>query len=475
LEKSKVLFRVDGDAHIGLGHLVRCIALANMLCGKFEITFFCQAIPQNIINELEEHSFKLITIADEFEFFNEITSRDVIVLDGYQFNIDYQKKITQTGARLVCIDDLHNTEFVAHLIINHAPGVFPADYTAQPYTGFALGLDYVLLRPLFLQQARQTQVARNKDTVLICFGGSDPQNLTKKTLEIVLKVNTFKKIIVIVGAAYVFENTINDLIKNNLHIGYHKAISESEMLDLMLKSDLAIVPASGILFETMTTGCNIIAGCYIDNQKILYNKLKSIGAFVAAGSFKSNEVEEAIDDFLMHNHQPLKLISGMSGKNILYCFNYMLSSLRNVESNDSELLFNWANDPTVRAYAFNSNPIKLEDHENWFNNKLKDDNCYMYILTLQGLDVGQIRFDVLDGIATISYLIEEKHRGQNLGMLIIEKAISLIRSEKNVHTLKALVKPENEASVKIFNRLNFAQTSENYQEHHNIYAFTLVL
>ena len=73
----------------------------------------------------------------------------MVVIDGYQFDTEYQQKVKKSGASLVCLDDLHNQHFVADIIINHAPGVDPGKYSAEPYTQYLLGPSYALLRPAF--------------------------------------------------------------------------------------------------------------------------------------------------------------------------------------------------------------------------------------------------------------------------------------------------------------------------------------
>ncbi len=473
MEKNKVFFRVDGNAQIGLGHMVRCVALAQMLNDAFDIIFVCREIPSQTTKELNANNFKLYEVKDEPSFFEKIDNGAVVVLDGYHFDIEYQKQVKAAGAKLVCIDDLHDMEFVADLIINHAPGVFPGDYKARPYTQFALGLDYVLLRPLFLQQAKKARTITSVDTVLICFGGADPKNLTKKTLEIVLNAATFKKIIVVTGASYLFEQGIKTLTNSKASIEHYSAIGEAEMLALMLKADLAIVPSSGILFEVMAAGCKIISGYYADNQEILYKRLKNAGAFIPAGNFEQAEVETAIAEALKNEKSALKLIDGQSGKNILRSFYNILTSLRMAVYTDCELIFSWANDPTVRANAFNPKPIAFEDHKAWFNKKLNDEHCHIFILSFDGADAGQIRFDMVENVATISYLIDENYRGLGFGSLIVKKGMDLMKEENKVHRFVALVKLSNEASIKIFQHLGFRQKTENHPDYGTIYSFSL--
>ncbi len=55
-------------------------------------------------------------------------------------------------------------------------------------------------------------------------------------------------------------------------------------------------------------------------------------------------------------------------------------SLRQVTKDDVDLLFRWANDPVVRKWSFNKQPITLEEHKCWFREKYNDPNTIMWIL-----------------------------------------------------------------------------------------------
>lgn len=271
--KPTVYVRVDGSPEKGLGHLVRCMALSHMLQNDFDIIFVCLQIPEKIKRELEECQFTLMEIEEPI-FFALLKPKDIVVLDGYHFDTNYQKKIKATGVKLVCIDDLHDKEFVADLIINHTPGVKQDDYNAQPYTRYALGYKYALLRPSFIEEAKKERKIEKVETVLICFGGSDFKNLTERILQVVLEFDEFKKIIVVTGSAYNYLDNLSPIIQKHKNVIHYHSIREQMMTTLLQNADLAIVPSSGILFEALAVGCRVIFGYYAENQKHFSDCLK---------------------------------------------------------------------------------------------------------------------------------------------------------------------------------------------------------
>lgn len=263
----KIIFRVDGSLEIGLGHLVRCIALAHMLKESFDIIFVCRLIPEKIINELSNNRFQLKIIDNENNFFDLLKPDFIIVLDGYDFDSTYQSRIIALSCKLVCIDDLHDKEFLADLIINHTPGTTTNDYKVQQYTQFALGPDYALLRPSFLTQIKKNRKTNNLKTVLICFGGSDYKNLTEDALKIVLCFSCIESIIVVTGSAHRCTANLKKLLLSDSRVRNYRDLDGEQMCSLMVETDLAIVPSSGILYEAICCGCALLTCFYVNNQR----------------------------------------------------------------------------------------------------------------------------------------------------------------------------------------------------------------
>jgi spore coat polysaccharide biosynthesis predicted glycosyltransferase SpsG len=147
---NKVFIRADGSSEIGLGHLIRCNALALMLKNEFQIIFACKEIPIEIFTKISNNGFHIQSIDSEDDFFKILSKDEIVVIDHYGLDTNYQKKIKELGCKLVCIDDLHDKEFFADVIINHAEGILAKDYSCKPYTKLFLGIKYALLRHPFL-------------------------------------------------------------------------------------------------------------------------------------------------------------------------------------------------------------------------------------------------------------------------------------------------------------------------------------
>ena len=96
---------------------------------------------------VETNGFTANNIHKESDFFKVLKAGDIVVIDGYHFDTSYQRNLLEAKIKLVCIDDLHDKEFLAHMIVNHAPGVKSDKYLAPEGTQYLLGPKYALLRP----------------------------------------------------------------------------------------------------------------------------------------------------------------------------------------------------------------------------------------------------------------------------------------------------------------------------------------
>jgi UDP-2,4-diacetamido-2,4,6-trideoxy-beta-L-altropyranose hydrolase len=287
-EKTKIVFRADGNNKIGMGHFFRALSLAEMLSENFFIVFgiqtpttFQKKCISNICDEILELP------QDHYKpFLDSLFGDEIVVLDNYYFKTEYQLSIKNKKCKLVCIDDMQDRHYVSDLVINHAPGLSVKKFSCEKYTKLCLGLDYLVLRKPFMETSY-----REVDTVssvFICFGGSDPLNLTIKSLKACLNIPEILECNIVTGPFYEFKEEL-DLYnkKAGSRIRIFKNLNANQMVDLMMKSHLAIVPGSGVLLEAVCAYMPILTGFYTENQKNILNGTQSLPNVMSIGDFNS--------------------------------------------------------------------------------------------------------------------------------------------------------------------------------------------
>ena len=138
--------------------------------------------------------------------------------------------------------------------------------------------------------------------------------------------------------------------------------------------------------------------------------------------------------------------------------NFNSISIRKATVEDVKILYKWVNDPVVRLNSLNSEIIQFESHESWFKNKISSVLSEIFIFSINSIPLGQVRFDIQGKDVFIDYSIDKKYRKRGFGMKILEKGIDKFlytKKERNFDSFKAIVKSENIASIKIFEKLKF--------------------
>ena len=110
---------------------------------------------------------------------------DLWIVDHYQLDETFEQKLFLTGAKVMVIDDLANRPHYCDLLldVNFFDKGNRYEMLVPPKCKMLLGPEYALLRQEFYEQPTQDFMKRNPVRVLVCFGGSDPSNMTSLTLD----------------------------------------------------------------------------------------------------------------------------------------------------------------------------------------------------------------------------------------------------------------------------------------------------
>ena len=465
--KTKIYFRVDALKGFGQGHLVRCLALAEMLKTNFDCVFLAKIDVAAIAKSIDQKGFSRIEVPsnylniDEAEWIknNYLTGEEILVLDAYYFRTDYQEVVRSGAGKLVCIDDIHDTHFLADAIINHGGGIQPEDYHCEKRTKLYLGLDYLILRKAFFESSQRLNTNPQINTILICLGGEDPKNDTLSVLAQCENVAGIKSCKVVLGSAFRHEDALDTFRQeSSLNIEIFRNLSAVSMASLMQACDTAICPPSTVALEYLSIGGNLFLHQTANNQQYLQAFLLNEGL-----AFSAKEIGQIpLADLFSARNKQRNAIDGESPSRLLRVFQKLELELntqfRLATMKDVQLYFDWANDKNTRQQSFSSEPIPFQEHSEWFVGKMNNGKCRLYVMEYKGVSVGQIRFDIEDNKAKISYSLDANYRGKGLGRFLLKGGMKKVKEDlPAVEQIIGYVKSDNHASVYVFQKLNFVK------------------
>jgi len=321
-----VALRVDGGKDIGMGHIMRTMALANDLKRDEEVerVFYITKNEQSAVKKLKENDFEVVTIEKnltykkEIEKVKEIIKKEEVnklITDSYEIDQNYLIEMRKVVDKLVTIHDYTPFAFPSHVVINGNAYAEDLDYESlYGDTEFRLGMDYLLLREEF-RNLPEIEVRDKVQNILVTVGGYDLRNLTPKIIKALNFIDFDKMeaqyidkenlhIDVVIGPS--FDNVdqiVAEVEKSNLDISLN--FNVKKMSKLMMKSDIAISSGGSTLYELAVTKTPALVLLQAENQIRVADKLD--GKSIISLGFKR------IDIFLKK-----KLLFLMKYKNKFY-------------------------------------------------------------------------------------------------------------------------------------------------------------
>ena len=446
-------FKVNYSSKIGLGHINRCLNIANCLQSYCSLTFL--VIKNNLKNQniIDKKKFKIIFFKNNDEIlkkskkifkFNEF---NFLIIDDYCTNYNWEKKIYKFVNKILVIDDFTNRRHYCDYYLNQNIFNQNKDLIANSNkTTLFLGGKYALLDKKYNFYFNIKRNHNSLKKILVSFGGTDTENYAEKILYL-FKLNKNNKIHIV---AIIPNSKKFILIKKKY--AYYKNIKilnrTKSLAKTIFNSDFIIGSAGLSALERLCLFKPSLVFCLAKNQKIIFNDLKKKKLIIDGGNINKlnqNKFDDIIN-LAVSKYSKLKdnleknliFVDGLGAKRISeIILNKERKNivLRRAQKKDVYLYYNWFNDELVRKFSIKNKLIDFKTHKKWFINQLKSKKKnILYVMYLNNLPIGQIRINVENYVGKIDYSIDKDFRGKGFGHLIIKKLLDLIK-KKNLKKL----------------------------------------
>jgi len=303
-----LIVRADASIEMGTGHLMRCLALAQVWQDTGgHVTFLVATETPVLEARLRSEGMEVVHLpAQPGSTDDAIQTADLarqigadwVVVDGYHFSGDYQRVIKDYGLHLLFIDDIgHAEHYYADFVMNQNIHAHEGLYkNKEPYTRLLLGTRYVLLRREFLKwRGWKREIPEVARKVLVTMGGSDPDNVTLKVIRALQQVDVdgLEAIVVVGGGNPHYEELQSAVQDSRFPIRLEGNVTN--MPDLMAWADVAVSGGGSTCWELAFMGLPLLVLVLAENQERSAVCLTAVNVAVNLGWYAHCTTERIIN------------------------------------------------------------------------------------------------------------------------------------------------------------------------------------
>lgn len=485
----KIFFRFDYNEIIGSGHLFRCLTLIKKLKKNNKIFIICRSnsSEKKLIQEKLKKKVKKIfffkpeskikkknyrswlrssQIKDSSET-NTIlkkckaTKKDIIVVDHYGIQNIWIKKLNYK-IKTIFIDDFIRKNLKSDIIINGNVEAKQNFYIKQKKQKIFVGSKFAILDPLYNPKYKLNSVKK----ILVFFSNSDLNKFSFKILECLRQIKKNFQITVVSGLS----NVSNTQLRKK-KIKFYNYVKNFDKL--VMKSTLCIGSCGSAYLQRLYYNIPSIVYSLSENQKPFCKFLDENNAALYFGNEKKFNPSSFKNKFLRIINNKKTLMS-MSANSRLMVDKFSLQrvleiispsdknklKLKKAKKGDINILYNWVNNKKVLQNSIKRKKISYATHNKWFKKAIVNPKIKIFILYLNNIPIGQIRFNEKGKKYIVDYSLDEFVRGRNFGKELIRMGLSKLKKRKK-YLIEAKVRKNNFQSKKIFQNLDFKYKIKN--------------
>lgn len=320
---ASVAFRVDADQEVGLGHLRRCLTLANRL-GELgcEVCLVCRShlepslsplVASHTVCTLEHQPPAAAPGSPDEELWDAAATLRVlgpgkgdaswVVVDHYRLGHRWERRIRDAGYRVMAIDDFRSRRHHADLLVSDSESPFDPTLNERPGLARTLvGREYSLIGSEYAYARLPHPRKKDARRLLVSYGGSDP---TRETMKAIAAVDTLRKTAAardLVGRVEIVVGHFNPLAGDIVQaaqrvedVMVHRA--PPSLAGLMRAADLVLTTGGNSMVEALAIRKPCLVTVTASNQALMANQLAAEGLIrllSAPRGIAAEDVAEAI-------------------------------------------------------------------------------------------------------------------------------------------------------------------------------------
>ena len=332
----KVIFRVDSATHMGGGHLMRCLSLAEALRDhSVHIRFICRELSGNLISLLQSKGFSVSVLppplvnqikpTDDYGAWLGVSQAEDasqtlealgderpewLVVDHYGLGVVWEEALRSYCDRIMVIEDLANRHHDCDVLVDQNYSLLSKlryNSLVPKTCQVLLGPSYALLRKEFqLLRQHQISISSTLKQLLVFFTTGDDQGETLKAMNGIAIFGKSVQVDVVIGNANSDALSIQALCTEK-NWTYHCQVDY--MPSLIAKADLVIGAGGSSNWERCALGVPALVSVLAENQSLIAQALDSAGVVYNLGKsccLQASDYTNALNEL---NHARLSSMS----------------------------------------------------------------------------------------------------------------------------------------------------------------------
>jgi len=297
--------RADGNEKIGMGHIMRCLSIAQALraAGRDVMFLTADEKPSEVIASYGFEYHILFTYYDEMdvelpqlvmllpmgaEKISGQSNRPEILIDSYYVTPFYLQNL-QLTATVILMDDLKTRVFPCDILVNYniyAQNLgYEKEYSLD--TKLLLGHEYAPLRPEFA--VKPEPVREDVKNILLTTGGGDSCHMALAFAKEIIGADARQKSVsyhIVCGPFSTDTGKLKELAAECPQIQIHEQVSD--MAKLMKACDLAVSAAGSTFYELCALGIPTVGFYFAANQRMNMEAFSEKTPILNAGDFSAD-------------------------------------------------------------------------------------------------------------------------------------------------------------------------------------------
>jgi len=306
-----LFIRADGSRGIGLGHVMRCHALAQEARRRgHAVCFLSRPLDRSGIAKLHVLGESVLPLAGPEDPASELRAtlgalrlalrgeppaRAILVTDHNGLDAAWIRGARDAGPVVVSLNDLPRIRYASHLVVNGNVGAGKLPYETEPGVRLLLGPAYLFFRDEFfapgIARTDQPDVARR---MVVALGAGDPGNVTQRALEALEGASETLEVTLMAGAAYGHVEALEAAAGRSRHrIRIER--DPPNPARIFAAAELAVCAGGSTAYEMAILGVPSVVLILSDTQADAARALDAEGVALCAGEPDPGRILEAVE------------------------------------------------------------------------------------------------------------------------------------------------------------------------------------